>query len=272
MMEKETTTDHSTFKFSLLVEFSGSLAELAKSEENLVWTLENPSVFTKDMNEAEKKVIKDNELLKNGLLIGAELENLYSTLPFVVSIDIPDIKSKKYHDSYGNASDYFAFPMQQTTCVKELMDRKYCLECSYFQKHSQYMPQRFKTGFWTPEIGSPFTYVPKDHPAVEFINKHANEAQLILRPKNVIDDKYHKIENSMLNEACNEMLPKLKQLFFESDLTNFQVKISRADRRKMDDPAGDLGKISEKLTEKVMNMHRTLKFILVLEIAFVTSI
>lgn len=153
----------------------------------------------------------------------------------------------------------------------EIMNREFCLESTYFQNHSRYMPNQFKVGFWRPQENSLYTYVPTNHPAVEFIKQYEKDTQLSLDPKNIIDDKYYKIESNLLEKACDEMLPKLEGLFFQSNLEEFEVKISRSDKRQMDDPAGGFEDISsEKALIKAMNIQRTLQFILVLKVAFVS--
>lgn len=110
---ESTSTEHSTFTCKFLVEFNGSLAELAANPNLQVWKLKNSAAFTGDMNQAEKDVLEEKDLLKHGLLIAASVEKLYSTFPVGLGIDVVDIKSKMYHDSNGNDADYFVFPLEK---------------------------------------------------------------------------------------------------------------------------------------------------------------
>lgn len=258
------------YSHKVLVSYHDSLVNLAKRGVVASWKVPNEKIFLAHMGEDEKDIIHRQNLLESAVVGGVTIEKIHSTFPCNMSINIPAVPKKLYSLNTGHPSDYVAFPNE--TCTKldaVVMEPLQTWDSSYLNDHANYMPSRFTEGVLRPN-NAPYSYVPIDHPIIKMINTFPKDFQLKLTPRDMVDSKYYKVNNELLEKAESLMLPKIESMFPQSNLKEFTVNLSRADGLPFDDPAGILDNVgSPEAQFKIMNAKRKLDLVLNIDFSFI---
>ena len=272
-IEEQDQTNIQSFKQTLVLEWSGkSLVDLARNPSAAIWTVPSEEIFYDGMDTSVAKVVKEQDLLKNAILVHASVKKVQSTFPCKIAVNISDVKGKKYALSNGERADYVAFNMENNCTMDEVVfDAEHTLNSAYIANHSQYMPERFSDDILAP-VGAPYSYVPIGHPLVDMINELSTELQVVLTPKDLVDERYYKIKTDVVEGVKEAMLPKIQSLFTQTNLSDFQVSIARGDGLAFDDPNGVLDNIHKpEVQNKTMNHKRSLSIVLDIAYAFIAT-
>lgn len=270
-MEEEEEANLQTFTRRFYVDFgSHSLVDLAKDPSLTKWTVPNEQVYLSNMDEAQMELIKEQDLLENAILVKTCIKKVKSTFPCTIAVNIDDVSDKKYMLSDGGAADYVAFDMENNFNLDEVvMDVSSTLTSKYLKDHSDYMPHRFTEDIMQPN-GQDHSYVPKSHPIITMVDSFSDELQLKLTAKDLIENKYYKVPNEIVEEAKEHLLPQIQRMFPQCNLKEFSVDIGRADGLKFDDPAVILDNVqSDDVKFRMMNTKRNLALVMDVTYCFI---
>ena len=261
------------FKCTLVLQWDGnSLVDLANNPELAVCSVPDEEIYYHGMDHSVASLVRKENLLESALLVNVSIRKVKSTFPCNLAVDIVDIAEKKYTLSNGDHADYVVFDMETNYDIDEVVcNKEESLTSAYISKNRQYMPHRFDHGIMAHQ-DVPYVFVPIGHPMIELINQFEAQSQMKLTDKDIVNNRFYKIDKDFVNKVESAMIPKLESMFPQRNLKEFKVKIRRADGLSFDDASGILDNVhTADVQAKMMNAKRNLSIILEISYACIPS-
>lgn len=242
----------------LAVRFRGSLNDFYENPNLTEWSVSTPKVFGVD--EDDENGLKR---LEDAILIGAKIKKIHSSFPCDINIEVSDIKNKNYVFSDAGTCHYLVYPKEINHVLDEvLLEPDESLNSDYLKEHIKYTPKNLLHDV-VAIPNSTFSFVGKNNPLIKIINLNSEALQMSLTANDLVNDEFYKVDNAVLYDCSELLINELTNTFPITNLNEFKVNISRADRLDFNDPDQICDNVvGDAAVSKIMNSKRDLACIL----------